>query len=95
MSAIRSAAEDFGKLAVAEVLVASIVKQERRERVVARKRKQEEREAEGRQEEEAMISALGDELRALRSTDPDMSLHLNVCLLISCEIYSLTENDNC
>jgi hypothetical protein len=37
-------------------------------------RKQEQTEAAGRQEEEAIISGLKVELRALRSTDPDMSL---------------------
>jgi hypothetical protein len=48
VSAIRSAAQHPGKPAVAEALAAAIAKQERRERVGARKRKQ----------EEAVISAL-------------------------------------
>jgi hypothetical protein len=78
VSAIRSAAQNFGNLAVGAVLGAAMVRQERRDRVMARKRKQEETEAEARQEEEAMISALGDELRALRSTDPQMSLLIAV-----------------
>jgi hypothetical protein len=45
-----------------------------RDRIAACKRKQEEIEAAGRQEEEALISALEVELRALRATDPGMSL---------------------
>jgi hypothetical protein len=40
----------------------------------ARKRKQEEAEAARRHEEEAVMSTLGVELRALCATDPDMSL---------------------
>ena len=41
---------------------------------MARKRKQDEEEAARRQEEEAAISGLQVELRALRSTDPGMTL---------------------
>jgi hypothetical protein len=63
-----------GEPAVADALAAAIAKQEARERVVARKRKQEGTEAARRQEEEAVISALRVELRALRSPDPGMSL---------------------
>jgi hypothetical protein len=74
LSAIRSAAEDPGKSAVANALAAAIAKQNARDRVAACKRKQEEAEAVGRQEQEAMISGLEVELRALRATDPGMSL---------------------
>ena len=74
VSAIRSAAQVPGKPAVADALAAAIAKQEERERVAARKRKQEETEAARRQEEEAVISGLEVELRALRATDPGMSL---------------------
>ena len=74
VSAIRSAAQVPGKPEVADALAAAIAKQEGRERVAARKRKQEETAAARRQEEEALISALGVELRALRATDPGMTL---------------------
>jgi hypothetical protein len=74
VSAIRSAAEDPSTWAVANALAAAVAKQNARDRVAAGKRKQEENEATGRQEEEAMISGLEVELRALRATDPDMGL---------------------
>ena len=74
VSAIRSAAQVPGKPAVADALAAAIARQQERERVAARKRKQEETEAAHRQEEEAVISALRVELRALRATDPGISL---------------------
>jgi hypothetical protein len=72
--AIRSAAEDPSTSAVANALAAAITKQDARDRVAARKRKQEETEAASRQEEEAMTSGLEVELQALRATDPCMSL---------------------
>jgi hypothetical protein len=74
LSAIRSAAEDPATSAVANALAAAIAKQNARDRVAARKRKREETEAASRQEEEAMISGLEVELRALRATDPGMGL---------------------
>jgi hypothetical protein len=74
LSAIRSAAEDPATSVVTNALATAIAKQNARDRVAARKRKQEETEAAGRQEEEAMISGLELELRALRATDPGMSL---------------------
>ena len=74
LCAVRSAAEDPGTSSVANALAAAIAKQNARDRVSARKRKQEETEAAGRQEEEAMISGLEVELRALRATDPCMDL---------------------
>jgi hypothetical protein len=74
VSAIRSAAQGRGDTTVADALAAAIGRQQGRERTVARKRKQEEEEAARRQEEEAVVSALEVELRALRSTDPGMTL---------------------
>jgi hypothetical protein len=74
VAAIRSAAEVPGEPAVADALAAAIAKQQARERVAARMREQEETEAARRQEEEAVISTLRVELRALRSTDPGMTL---------------------
>jgi hypothetical protein len=74
LSAIRSAAEDPGASGVANALAAAVAKQNARDRIAACQRKQEETEAAGRQEEEALISALEVELRALRATDPGMSL---------------------
>lgn len=74
VSAIRTAAEDSGTPAVANALAAAIAKQNARDRLAARERKQAETEAAGRQEEEAMISGLEVELRALRATDPGMGL---------------------
>jgi hypothetical protein len=74
VSAIRSAAEVPGNAAVADALAAAIAKQHGRERVAARKRKQEETDAAHREEEEAVISGLQIELRAFQATDPSMSL---------------------
>jgi hypothetical protein len=72
--AIRSAVEDPGTSAVANALVAAVAKQRARDRVAARKRKQQQIEAADRQEEEATISGLEVELRALRVTNPGMDL---------------------
>jgi hypothetical protein len=74
VSAIRSAAQDPGKPEVADALAAAIGKQEERERVADRNRKQEQAEATRRQEEEAVISGLQVELQALCCADPGMSL---------------------
>jgi hypothetical protein len=74
VSAIRSAAQAPGEPEVADALAAAAAKQEARERVTARKRKQEETEAAHRQEEEALVSLLEVELRALCATDTGMSL---------------------
>ena len=74
VSAIRSAAQVPGNPEVADALAAAVARQEVREWVMARKRKQEETEAARRQDEEAAISELQVELRALRATDPAMSL---------------------
>jgi hypothetical protein len=74
LSAIRSAGQDPGTSAVANALAAAIAKQNARDRAAAYKRKQEETETAGRQEQEAMISGLEVELRALRATDPGMDL---------------------
>jgi hypothetical protein len=59
---------------VAVALSGAIGKQQWRERVAARKRKQEETEAAHRQEEEAMVSVPKVELPALYATDPGMTL---------------------
>jgi hypothetical protein len=74
VAAIRTAVQDTENPAIADALAAAIAKQQGRERVAAHKRKQEEQEAARRQEEEAVMSALQVELRALRATDPDMTL---------------------
>jgi hypothetical protein len=74
LSAIRAAVEDPGTSAIANALAASIAKQNARDRVAACKRNREETEAAGRREQEAMISGLEVELRALRATDPGMGL---------------------
>jgi hypothetical protein len=74
LAAIRTAVEDIENPAVANALAAAIAKQEGRERVLARKRKQDEEKAVRRQEEEAVISGLRYELQALRAADPGMSL---------------------
>ena len=60
VSAIRSAAKVPGEPAVADALAAAIANQQGRERVAARKLKEEETEAARRQEEEAVISGLAD-----------------------------------
>jgi hypothetical protein len=57
LAAIRTAVQDTGKPEVANALAAATGRQQGRERFVARKRKQDEEEAECRQEEEAVISA--------------------------------------
>jgi hypothetical protein len=74
VAAIRTAAQDLDKPAVADALAAAVANQQGRERVAARKREQEEAETPRRHEEEALISGLRVELRALRGTDPGMSL---------------------
>ena len=78
VAAIRSAAHIPGEPAVADALAAAIAKQEARERVAARKRKQEDAEAALRREEEAAISELQLEVREFRATDPGMSLLIAV-----------------
>ena len=74
VSAIGSTVEVPGKPAVADALAAALAKQDARERVTCRKRRQEEMKARSRLEEEVVISGLNIELRALRATDPGMSL---------------------
>jgi hypothetical protein len=74
VSAIKSTVEVPGKPAVADVLVAAIAKRNTRERVARSKRKQEEAETASRLQEEVVVSGLRVELRALRATDPGMSL---------------------
>jgi hypothetical protein len=74
VSAIRSAAQVPGESAVVDALAAAIAKQERRARLAARKREQEETEAARRLVEEALVSLLEVELRALCATDTGMSL---------------------
>jgi hypothetical protein len=74
VSAIGSTVKVHGKPAVADALAAALAKQDARERVASRKRRQEEMKATSRLEEEAVISGLQVELRALRATDPGMSL---------------------
>jgi hypothetical protein len=74
LSAIRSAADDPATPAVANAFAAAIAKQNTRDRVAARQRKQEETEAASRQENEAMILVLEVELQALRASDPGMNL---------------------
>jgi hypothetical protein len=74
VSAIRLAALAPGNPAVADALSAAIGRQQGRERVLARRREQDLAEAARRQEEVAVISALGVELQALRGTDPVMTL---------------------
>jgi len=74
VAAIRSAAQDPEKPAVADALAAAVAKQQDRERAMARQREQKETEAARREEEEAVVSGLRHELQALRTTDPGMSL---------------------
>jgi hypothetical protein len=74
VSAIGSTVKVPGKSAVADALAAARAKQEARERVASRNRRQEEMKATSRLEEEAVISGLQIELRALLATDPGMSL---------------------
>ena len=74
VSAIGSTVEVPGKPAVADALAAALAKQDARERVASRKRRQEEMKAKMRIEEELVISGLQVELRALRASDPGMSL---------------------
>jgi hypothetical protein len=74
VSTIRSTVEVPGEPAVADALAAALANQDARERVASRKRRQEEMKATSRLEEEAVISGLQIELRALRVADPGMSL---------------------
>jgi hypothetical protein len=74
VAAIRLAAQAPGNAAIANALAAAIAKQQGRERLVARKRKQDEEEVALWQEEEAVMTGLQVELQALRGTDPGMSL---------------------
>jgi hypothetical protein len=74
LAAIRTAVQDTENPAVAHALATAIVKQQGRERSVARKRRQDEEEAARRQEEEAVMTGLQVELQVLRGTDPGMSL---------------------
>jgi hypothetical protein len=60
--------------AAADALAAVIAKQAVRERGLANEREQEKTAAKCRQEEVAVMAALGLELRELRDTDPGMSL---------------------
>jgi hypothetical protein len=74
LAAIRSAAQDPEKPAIADALAAAVAKQQARERVAAGKRKQDEEEAARRLEEDALISVLEAEVQALRDADHGMSL---------------------
>jgi hypothetical protein len=78
VAAIRMAAQVPGEPAVAVALAAAVVNQQGRERVAARKREQEVTEAARREEENAVVSGLQVELRALRATDPGMTLLMAV-----------------
>jgi hypothetical protein len=84
LAAIRSAAQDPEKPAIADALAAAVAKQQDRERAMARQREQKETEAARREEEEAVVSGLEVELRTLRATDPGMSL-LDAVEYITCE----------
>jgi hypothetical protein len=74
LAAIKFAAQDPEKPAIADTLAAAVANQQGRERVAARKRKQEEQEVARRQEEEAVLTGLRHELQALRAADPGMTL---------------------
>jgi hypothetical protein len=74
VAAIKSAAQDPEKSAIADALAAAVANQQGRERVAARERKQDEEEATHRREEDAVISGLRYELQALRAADPGMTL---------------------
>jgi hypothetical protein len=74
VAAIKSAAQDPEKPAIADALAAAVANQQGRERVAARKRKQGEEEAARRLEEEAVLSGLRHELQTLQATAPGMSL---------------------
>jgi hypothetical protein len=69
VAAIRSAAEVPGNPAVADALAAAVDRR-KAQRVVARKRKEAETEAAYRQEEDALVSLLEVELRALMRDRP-------------------------
>jgi hypothetical protein len=74
VSAIRSAAQVPGNREVADGLAKALINQQAQERAAACKREQMETEAARRQEEDAVISGLQVELRALCATDPGMTL---------------------
>jgi hypothetical protein len=74
VSAISSAAQSPGKPEAGDALAAAIGRQRGRERVLARKREQEETASACWQEEEAVIFGLEVDIRMLRATDPGMSL---------------------
>jgi hypothetical protein len=73
VSAIGLAAQARDDTAVADALAAAIGRHQGRERLVARKHKQDKEEATGRQEEEPVVSGLQVALRTLRDTDPGMT----------------------
>jgi hypothetical protein len=70
VAAIRTAVQDIENPAIANAPAAAIGRQQGRERVLARKRQQVEEEAARRLEEEAVVSTLYVELRALQTSDP-------------------------
>jgi hypothetical protein len=95
VATIRSAAEVPGTPGVATAFVAAIAKQQVRDWAVARRRKQQELEAIGRQEEEAMIFGLEVELRRLRSTNPGMSLFTAVEYITSHPVHRIALYRSC
>jgi hypothetical protein len=74
MAAIRSAAQDPEKQAIADALAAAVAKQEGREQVMAGRHKEAELEAAHAREQESVVSSLRAELVALRATDPGISM---------------------
>jgi hypothetical protein len=74
VAAIRTSVQDTENPAIANALAAAIGRQQRRDRLMARKCKRDEEEAASQQEEEAVISRLELELQALQASDPPMSL---------------------
>jgi hypothetical protein len=74
VAAIRSAAQDPEKPAIADALAVAFAKHQTTERVAARKRRHVETEAASREEEAAVVSGLEVELRTLLATGPGMSL---------------------
>jgi hypothetical protein len=74
VAAIRSAAEATGEPDVGDALAAAVARQEGRKRKVVCKREQDAAEAARQQEEDAVVSGLRVELRALRANDPGLTL---------------------
>jgi hypothetical protein len=74
VAAIRSAAQDPKKAAIADTLAAAVAKQEGREQVMPGRHKQAEMKAAHAREQEAVVSSLHTELVALRATDPGISM---------------------